>query len=75
MIIENNFSQMTYLHYLLIVSNVVAIALFVLEKRKFKKRKPDITAQELLSDILSSGAVVKIQVIDPSNLILRSPRG
>lgn len=35
----------------------------------------DVTAQDLLHDLTKRGAaIIKVDVIDPSNLLLRSPR-
>ena len=38
---------------------------------KLKKRPKEMTieAQQLLSDVMSSGAVVRIEVLDPRNLL------
>lgn len=69
---------MTELHYLcaaLAASTGLFLFLYMRERRKTRKRKADITAQEMLHDIMAGGAILKIQVINPENLILRSPRG
>lgn len=40
-----------------------------------KKRAPDLTAQHLLHDLTRHGqAILRVEVIDPANLLLRSPR-
>jgi hypothetical protein len=47
-----------------------------LAKINKKKPKPDLTASDLLHDLTSRGrAVVRVEVIDSTNLFLRSPRG
>lgn len=39
------------------------------------KPKPDITAQDLLHDLTTRGAaILRVEVMDPSQLLLRSPR-
>ena len=41
-----------------------------------KKPRPDTTAADLLHDLTRQGqAVIRVEVIDPANLFLRSPRG
>jgi hypothetical protein len=41
-----------------------------------KKPRLDLSAQELLHDLTRrGGAVVKVEVIDAANLLLRSPKG
>lgn len=46
----------------------------ILDLKDFQK-KPDLDAADLLHDLTKRGqAVVKIQVIDPSSILLRSPR-
>lgn len=69
-------SDLSYLAIaVLFVSNLSLGVLLFRERRKAKKRRPDISAQEMLFDMMNGGTVLKIQVIDPSNLIMRSPRG
>ena len=69
-------SDLSYLAIaVLFVSNLSFGVLLFRERRKAKKRRPDISAQEMLFDMMNGGTVLKIQVIDPSNLIMRSPRG
>lgn len=68
---------MTTLDALLIVSILANIglvgALAYLARRK--RQNLDITAQKLLFDLSRHGAaVLKVEVLDPANLILRSPR-
>lgn len=45
-----------------------------LAKINRKKKAPDLTAQDLLRDLMAGGAVLRIEVIDQSQLFLRSPR-
>ena len=53
-------------------ANISLLLLFRLHKRK---KKLDITAQDLLHDFTRRGAaILRVEVIDPSNLMLRSPR-
>lgn len=41
-----------------------------------KKPRPDTTAADLLHDLTRRGqAIIRVEVIDPANLMLRSPRG
>jgi hypothetical protein len=68
-------TELSYLCAAFAVSTIVFAVLYFWERRKIRKRKADITAQEMLHDIMSGGAILKIQVINPENLILRSPRG
>lgn len=42
----------------------------------FKPKKPiekSLEAKQLLSDLINGSALVKIEVIDPTNLLYRSP--
>jgi hypothetical protein len=43
---------------------------YQLKKTKTAKRPLDISAQELLRDLISTGAVVRIDRIDPDSLLL-----
>ena len=53
-----------------------AALLALLLRRPKKTRKYDLTAQDLLHDLTRRGAaILKVEVIDPANLMLRSPRG
>jgi uncharacterized membrane protein len=48
---------------------------FVYLRRSKKKPKPTLTAEDLLHDLTSRGrAILKVDVIDPANLLLRSPK-
>jgi hypothetical protein len=62
----------------LAISLVANLALAILLYRKSQKPPPitkyDIGAEELLSELLGRGrAVVRVEVIDTANLLLRSP--
>lgn len=47
-----------------------------LAKIKKKKPKPDLSASDLLHDLTRRGqAIVRVEVMDATNLFLRSPRG
>lgn len=51
------------------------VRLYEETQAKIKEPKLDITAQDLLHDLTRrGGAVLKVEVIDPTNLLLRSPR-
>lgn len=56
---------------------VVSLILNALLAFYFFKKPKALTqdAKALLAEILSGSAVVKIQVLDPSGLFYRSPRG
>jgi len=54
---------------------LVAVLAYLLRTKKPPKRL-DVTAQDLLHDLTRTGtAVLRVEVIDPANLLLRSPRG
>jgi len=54
---------------------LVAVLAYLLRTKKPPKRL-DVTAQDLLHDLTRNGtAVLRVEVIDPANLLLRSPRG
>ncbi len=57
--------------------SVAANVFFWLQLRSKKTvKKLDLTAQDLLHDLTRRGAaVLKVEVIDAANLMLRSPRG
>ncbi len=62
-----------YLLSVSVLSNAV-LAYFVFRPRK-KSKKYDLSAQDLLHDLTRHGAgILRIEVIDPANLMLRSPR-
>lgn len=55
-------------------ANVLAVVV-ILKLRKKPQKKLEITAEDLLHDLTKRGAaVVRVSVIDPSNLLLRSPK-
>lgn len=60
--------------FVLSVLSFIANA-FLAYKLYKKKHILNVDAQRLLSNILSGSTVVKIDVIDPSGLFYRSPRG
>lgn len=48
--------------------------LFMLRNAK-KRPKPTLAAEDLLHDLTAHGhAVIKVNVIDPANILLRSPK-
>lgn len=47
----------------------VSLVVYILRKRKIPEKTLD--AKELLSDLLSTGAVVRIDRIDPQSIFLR----
>ncbi len=52
-----------------------AVQFFVFRRRR-PKAAPSIEARDLIHDLTQRGqAIVRIQVIDASQLLLRSPRG
>ncbi len=52
----------------------LGLAFLLLKPRKTAKRY-DATAQDLLHDLTRRGAaILKVEVLDPANLLLRSPR-
>jgi hypothetical protein len=51
------------------------VAQFLHHRRTRGKRQPDITAQEVLARIFGAhGAVLRVQVVDPGDIMLISPR-
>ena len=56
-----------------VASNLV---LFIALRRSKKKPPPklSITAEELLHDLTRGQSVLRVQVIDPSAILLRSPK-
>lgn len=45
-------------------------------RRKRRSPAPTLDAQDLLHDLTARGAaILKVEVINPANLMLRSPRG
>lgn len=60
----------------LLVVSVCANAFQVYVARANKKKpRLDVSAQDLLHDLTRrGGAVLRVEVIDPTNLMLRSPR-
>ena len=61
-----------FLSTLLVVSIFLNIFLFI--KRKTAKKTMTIDAQSLMRDLLASGAMVHIRVLDAGDFFLKSPR-
>ncbi len=60
-----------------VVSTVInaILSAILLRKNKQKPPQPNLTAEDLLHDLLGRGqAILRVEVIDPTNLLLRSPR-
>lgn len=66
----------------IIIANILAISLiinialgFSLYKlsKKLKQKKPDASAQEVLAEIMSGPAVLRIEVVDRDSLIQWKP--
>lgn len=72
----NGIHHMIYLLIVLFVCSVLANAYQLYLARKPRKIvKYDLSAQQLLHDLTRhGGAVVKVDVINPADLLLRSPR-
>lgn len=69
---------MTYTNALTLLAGVLAAACAVLVYLLIKAKKapaPTLEAKDLLANVLRGNAIVQIRVIDPENLMLRSPRG
>lgn len=58
----------------LLLSLQANIFLFYRLKKTAKEPQPTVDAQKLLSAIAGGSAVLHIQVIDPGDILLRSPR-
>lgn len=67
---------MTTLLLAVCLSISIAANAYQAYRAKTNKKKPalDLTAQDLLRDLMRGGAVVRLEVIDQSQLFLRSPR-
>lgn len=52
----------------------VWLALLLRRKAKAPKPQPTLTAEQLLHDLTAGQAIVRVEVVDPTNLFLRSPR-
>ncbi len=60
---------------LLAISLAMYPALYFVMRRRKPLKKLDLTAQDLLHDLTRRGAaIIKVEVIDAANLMLRSPR-
>jgi hypothetical protein len=54
----------------------VALALLYRRRLKLRVKKADMTAADLLHDLTRRGqAILRVDVLDQENLMLRSPRG
>lgn len=63
--------------YILIASNVCALALaayFWRQSRKTKDRPESIELQEFLIDLLSSGGLIHVKRIAPTDVVMRARR-
>ena len=61
---------------ILLISAPLNVYLFARLRQAKKKPAPTYDAQDLLHDLTQRGqAVLRVQVIDAANLMLRSPRG
>lgn len=59
---------------ILAISNICTVVYFL--KRKPKQQKPqlDLSASDLLKDLLNGGAIAVVRVIDPASIFLWSPK-
>lgn len=59
-------------------SSALLLVLLLRERRRIKAApapQPTLSAEDLLHDLLTRGqAILRVEVIDPANLLLRSPR-
>ncbi len=51
------------------------IVLFLRLKKAKKSPQPTLDAQRLLHDMTNGSALLRISVIDPTDMMIRSPRG
>ena len=54
--------------------NLLLVTLLILEKRKARDRPKSVEAEELLSDLMRGPAIVRVEILNPANLLIRSPR-
>lgn len=69
---------MNYLIYFLIASNLSTAAFATYLFRKYKTappKKESLELKEFIRELMSGEAIVRISVIDPANLLLRTRRG
>ncbi len=67
---------LTFCLALSLAGNGLLTYLLRTNKKKKPEPVPDITAQELLHDLTRQGsAVLRIQVLNTADILLRSPRG
>ena len=55
--------------------NIALTIAYVSERRRNKKRKETIDAQDLLMDLMAGEALVRVTRISPTDVFLRSPGG
>ena len=72
-IIVDMIDLMTFLVSILAISNV-STAFFLFKKTKTQKKAPPPDFQEFLLDLMQGGAVLKVQRVNPEDVMLRSPR-
>ena len=63
-----------FLSTLSIISILLNIFLFIKLKKQPSKKTMTIDAQSLMRDLLASGAMVHIRVLDAGDFFLKSPR-
>lgn len=56
-----------------VVSNVVLAVLLHRLHKKSKQKKPDMTAQELLAEIMAGPAVIKVEVVERDSILMWRP--
>lgn len=67
---------MNYLIYLLIALNIVTAltAAYFFRKSRRGPRKDSVELQEFIRNLMAGEAIVRVSVIDPANLLLRTRR-
>lgn len=66
---------LTILSIFMISWNIYLIFRVKKLKSQIKDRKPSIELDEFLSDLYAGGALLRVNRIDQTNLLMRSPRG
>lgn len=56
------------------LSAAANVVLLISLRASRKKPRPSITAENLMHDLTRGQAVIRIEVIDPSAILLRSPK-
>lgn len=59
---------------ILLALSIAGNVFFILRPKSRTRRENDRTAEELLADLLRGTAIVRIDRIAPSDVLLRSPR-